>query len=260
VATYLDRIIAEHRASAAADERRLDDLIGNALAVAPARGFRAALAGPGLSVIAEVKRRSPSKGDLFGNLNPTILAREYAAGGASCMSVLTDEVNFGGSAADLAEARSAVTLPVIRKDFTVHERDIADARLMGSDCVLLIVSALSDSELGRFHSLAVDLGLDVLVETHDEAELERALAVGATLIGVNQRDLVTFQVDHERAARMGGVMPDSVVSVAESGVRGPDDAASLHQAGYDAILVGESLVTSGDPENGVRALIEAGRD
>jgi indole-3-glycerol phosphate synthase len=260
VATYLDRIIQEHRLAASADGRDLDALAEQAAGCPPVRGFRAALEGPGLSVIAEVKRRSPSKGDLFGDLDPATLAGQYCVGGAACMSVLTDAENFGGSPSDLAAARGAVALPVIRKDFTVHERDVIDARLMGADCVLLIVAALSDDELARFHGLAVDLGLDVLVETHDEPELERALAVGATLVGVNQRDLVTFQVDHERAARMGAAMPDSVVSVAESGVRGPDDAASLRQAGYDAILVGESLVTSGDPEAAVRDLINAGSD
>ena len=257
-ATYLDRIIAEHRAAAAADDRSVDDLIAAASSAPVGRGFRSALSERGLSVIAEIKRRSPSKGDLFGDLDPGVLAKQYEVGGAACMSVLTDEPNFGGSPSDLRTARAAVALPVIRKDFTVHERDVCDAKLMGADCLLLIVAALSEGELQRFHSLAVDLGLDVLVETHDEAELERAMSVGATLIGVNQRDLVTFQVDHERAARMGAVMPGSVVSVAESGVRGPEDAVALVGAGYDAVLVGESLVTSGDPESAVAELRQAG--
>ena len=212
-----------------------------------------------LSVISEVKRRSPSKGDLFGDLQPATLAKQYQGGGAGCLSVLTDGPNFGGSVADLVAAREAVSLPVLRKDFTVDVRDVLDARLMGADAVLLIVAALSDEELGLFHSVAAEVGLDVLVETHDEVELARALAVGATLIGVNQRDLVTFEVDHERARRMGSVMPRGVVSVAESGVRGPDDAAALAAAGYDAVLVGESLVTSGDPGAAVAALVEAGR-
>ena len=258
MATYLDRIVAEHRAEAAADTRDLGELRERALARPPARGFRDALVAPGLAVIAEVKRRSPSKGDLFGDLDPATLAAHYAGGGASCLSVLTDAPNFGGSPEDLQAARAAVALPALRKDFTVHERDVLDARLMGADVVLLIAAALDDDEMSRFHCLAVDVGLDVLVETHDEAELERALAVGATHVGVNQRDLVTFEVDHERARRMGSVMPDGVVSVAESGVRGPDDAAALAEAGYDAVLVGESLVTSGDPMAAVRALREAG--
>jgi indole-3-glycerol phosphate synthase len=173
------------------------------------------------------------------------------------VSVLTDEEFFGGSVADLQAARAACSLPVLRKDFTVSEHDVLDARLMGADCVLLIAAALERSELIAFHDLAVSIGLDVLVEIHDETELEVALAAGATLVGVNQRDLVTFQVDHERAVRMGGVMPDEVVKVAESGVRGPADAASLHAAGYHAVLVGETLVTSGDPAAAIQALINA---
>ncbi len=144
---------------------------------------------------------------------------------------------------------------MIRKDFTVSERDVLDARIMGADCVLLIAAALETAELTAFHSLAVDVGLDVLVEIHDERELEHALAADATLIGVNQRDLVTFQVDHERALRMAGVIPDRAVKVAESGVRGAEDARSLRAAGYDAVLVGETLVTSGDPAAEIVALM-----
>jgi indole-3-glycerol phosphate synthase len=198
-------------------------------------------------VISEVKRRSPSRGDLSANLDPAALARSYADGGASCLSVLTDADYFGGSPDDLRKARRAVDLPVLRKDFTVSANDVADTRLMGADAVLLIVSALDDAELGDFHALAIELGLDVLVETHDEAEVERALAVGATLVGVNQRDLVTFEVDTDRAVRVAKSLPEGVVRVAESGVRGPADAARLRAAGYHAVLVGEALVLSGDP-------------
>jgi indole-3-glycerol phosphate synthase len=169
--------------------------------------------------------------------------------------VLTDVEHFGGSIADLQAARAACSLPVIRKDFTVGERDVLDARIMGADCVLLIAAALDPADLASLHSLAVDVGLDVLVEIHDERELDHALAADATLIGVNQRDLVTFQVDHERAVRMAGVIPDHAVKVAESGVRGADDARSLRKAGYDAVLVGETLVTSGDPSAAIADLI-----
>jgi indole-3-glycerol phosphate synthase len=219
-------------------------------------GSEGALVGvPHLAVISEVKRRSPSKGDLNAGLDPAVLAGEYERGGASCLSVLTDHEYFGGSVEDLQSARQACMLPVLRKDFTVSERDVLDARLMGADCVLLIAAALEPAELIGFHQLAVDIGLDVLVEIHDEPELEVALAAGATLVGVNQRDLVTFQVDHERALRMAGVMPPGVVRVAESGVRGADDAASLYAAGYHAVLVGETLVTSGDPAAAIGALI-----
>jgi indole-3-glycerol phosphate synthase len=259
MATYLDRILAAHRLAASVDPRSVETAL-NALGGAPrARGFRSALVGTdGLAVIAEVKRRSPSKGPLAPDLDPATLAGAYEAGGATCLSVLTDEEFFGGSPDDLAAARAAVDLPVLRKDFTVCELDVLDARRMGADAVLLIAAALDDEELRAFHELAVEVGLDVLVEIHDEPELERALAVGATLVGVNQRDLVTFEVDTDRAVRMAPLMPEGVVRVAESGVRGPDDAARLAAAGYHAVLVGESLVTSGDPQAGVAALRAAG--
>ena len=255
MATYLDAILGVHRARAAADRRPLDLLIEQARGAEVTRGFSAAIRdADGLAVISEIKRRSPSKGALNVGLDPAQWAAAYAAGGATCLSVLTDEAHFGGSAEDLSAARAAVTLPVIRKDFTVAASDVADARLMGADCVLLIVAALDDIELRDFHDLAAELGLDALVETHDEAEVERALAVGATLIGVNQRDLVTFEVDTARAVRVGAVIPASVVRVAESGVEGPEDAAVLREAGYDAVLVGEALVRSGDPAAAVAAL------
>lgn len=255
--TYLDRIIADHRARALADQRSLDQLLAEAMSLPETRGFRSSLMQPGLSVIAEIKRRSPSKGDLFITLDPSVLAREYQEGGAACISVLTDEENFGGSTEDLQKARAAVKLPVLRKDFTVDERDIVDARLMGADAVLLIASALSTGELERFFSLSRELELDALVECHDEAELEMALAVGADLVGVNQRNLFTFEVDQDRAARLAALLPNDVVAVAESGIRSPVDAAALREAGYAAILVGETLVTSENPTAAVAALREA---
>jgi len=255
--TYLDRIIADHRARALADQRSLDQLLAEAMSLPETRGFRSSLMQPGLSVIAEIKRRSPSKGDLFITLDPSVLAREYQEGGAACISVLTDEENFGGSTEDLQKARAAVRLPVLRKDFTVDERDIVDARLMGADAVLLIASALSTGELERFFSLSRELELDALVECHDEAELEMALAVGADLVGVNQRNLFTFEVDQDRAARLAALLPNDVVAVAESGIRSPVDAAALREAGYAAILVGETLVTSENPTAAVAALREA---
>lgn len=239
--TVLDRIIQAHRR---AEAERLPGL----------RDFRAALTRPGLSVIAEIKRRSPSRGDLAPGLVPAELARAYEAGGAACLSVLTDEEFFGGSADDLREARAACGLPVLRKDFIVSAVDVVEARLMGADAVLLIVAALSDEELARLHNLTTELGMAALVEVHDEAELERALAVGATIVGVNQRDLRTFEVDHSLAARLAARMPAGVVKVAESGIRDRSDAAALEDAGFDAVLVGESLVTSPDPAAAVRAL------
>jgi indole-3-glycerol phosphate synthase len=255
VATYLDSILAVHRARAAADDRDLGWLVDQARAAPPPRAFRRAIVeSEGLAVIAELKRRSPSKGDLNAGLDPASLAGAYARGGATCLSVLTDAEHFGGSRDDLSEARGAVELPVLRKDFTVSALDVCDTRLMGADAVLLIAVALDDAELDELARLAGELQLSTLVEIHDEAELDRALAVEADLIGVNQRDLVTFEVDTERAVRMAPLIPPDVVRVAESGVRGPDDARALAAAGYDAVLVGESLVTADDPAAAVAAL------
>ncbi|MGH9126273.1 MAG: indole-3-glycerol phosphate synthase TrpC [Acidimicrobiales bacterium] len=257
MATYLDRILAAHRAAATADLRSLNALVEAAEAV-PAGGrrpFRAAIeAAEGLAVIAEIKRRSPSKGALAPELVPEVQAKAYQAGGATCLSVLTDAEFFGGSPEDLREARAATDLPVLRKDFATGPADVCDARLMGSDALLLIVAALSPNLLTELHALARHLGLDALVEAHDEAEVELALAAGATLIGVNQRDLVTFEVDRERAVRVAAAIPDGVVRVAESGIGGPDDARRLAEAGYHAVLVGEALVRSGDPAAAVAAL------
>ena len=210
-------------------------------------------------MIAEIKRRSPSKGDLAIGLDPVTLAQQYEAGGAACLSVLTDVEFFGGSSADLVAARDACALPVLRKDFTVSAHDVCDARLMGADCVLLIAAALDQGELETLLALARRIGLDALIEIHDEPELQRAIDAGADLIGVNQRDLVTFTVDTARAVRMAPQMPDGVVRVAESGIAGPDDAAVLAAAGFHAVLVGEHLVTSGDPESAVTALRDARR-
>lgn len=246
--TYLDSILLWHRDRARADTRVLDDLIQQATQCAPPRGFAHSIsASPHLAVIAEIKRRSPSKGDLLSGLDPADFARRYQSGGATCLSVLTDENHFGGSAADLQIARAACSVPVLRKDFTVDARDVCDARIMGADCVLLIAAALSPAQLNDFLSLARQIDIDVLVEVHDEQELAVAIDAGAAMVGVNQRDLVTFQVDHERAVRMGGLIPSSLIKVAESGVRGRADAESLRRAGYDAVLVGEHLVTAGDP-------------
>jgi indole-3-glycerol phosphate synthase len=249
VATYLDRILAAHRAAAAVDPRPLTVLIGEAESRPrpPSRGFGASLsARPGtMAVIAEIKRRSPSKGDLAADLVPEVQAKAYESGGATCLSVLTDREFFGGSPEDLIAAREATNLPVLRKDFTVGPADVCDAALMGADAVLLITAALSPGLLGE---------LDALIEVHDEAEVALAMAAGATLIGVNQRDLVTFEVDTDRAVRVAASIPPGVIRVAESGIRGAGDVARLAEAGYDAVLVGELLVRSGDPAAAVAAL------
>jgi indole-3-glycerol phosphate synthase len=253
--SYLADILAAHRAAARDDHRDPDELADQTASLAAPRDFAAALRASGISCIAEVKRRSPSKGDLDPGLQPDLVAKEYEAGGAACLSVLTDEQFFGGSVDDLVTARGASGLPVLRKDFTVQEADVVDARLMGADAVLLIVAALSDEELARFQARADGLGLAALVEVHDEAELDRALAAGARLVGVNQRDLRTFAVDQDRAAALAPHIPADVVAVAESGIRDGDDARRLAQAGYDAVLVGETLVRASDRAAALRTLV-----
>jgi len=244
---YLDEILAQHREVASRDSRSLSGLIEATRTISNSRGFAKRLiedSKNALAVIAEIKRRSPSRGLLSHDLDPKVVAQQYKDAGASCISVLTDFDFFGGSVDDLKSARGAVDLPVLRKDFTVSLNDICDAKLMNADCILLIVAALNKFELAEFHNFALELGLDVLVEIHDEPELDLALEVGAKMIGVNQRNLRTFEVDQQRAVRIAKKIPGSVVRVAESGVRTRDDALQLRDAGYHAVLVGETLVTS----------------
>jgi indole-3-glycerol phosphate synthase len=258
---YLDKIVAAHRAQAADDRRDPDELLARAARLPKPRPFTEALVAAGsptrLAVISEIKRRSPSKGDLDVGLDPASVAKEYESGGAACLSILTDREFFGGSPDDLREAREACSIPVLRKDFTVSVADVCDARLMGADAVLLIVAALTDPELSAFLAVADQLTLAALVEVHDRDELGRAIDAGATLIGVNQRNLHTFEVDHQLAVALGSTFPSGVVSVAESGIRGPEDAARLAAAGYDAVLVGETLVRAGDRRAAVAELVEA---
>jgi indole-3-glycerol phosphate synthase len=261
MAAYLETIVAAHRAAAADDERSLDAALAVARRLPVARRFAdrlvAAANRDGIAVIAEIKRRSPSAGELDPGLDPIILARDYEQGGAACVSVLTDAEFFGGSPQDLRAARDSCTLPVLRKDFTVSDLDVCDARLMGADAVLLIAAVLSDSELASFLGVAGACGLEALVEVHDSAELERALAAGARLIGVNQRDLTTFEVDRSRAADLAAAMPPEVVSVAESGIRDAADVRRLADAGYQAVLVGETLVRAPDRRAAVAELVGA---
>ena len=253
--TYLEKIVAAHRARASADGRDLHVLVAQAEAVEPPRGFSDRIVDHrGLAVVAEIKRRSPSKGDIDPGLDPAAVASEYAAGGAACLSVLTDEQFFGGSEQDLAATRQSVSLPVLRKDFTVCEVDVCEARIMGADAVLLIAAALSEEELGTLHTLARELEMDALVEVHDHEELERALSIGAELVGVNQRDLRSFEVDPKRAALLAASIPPEVIAVAESGIAGPGDAGALAEAGYQAVLVGESLLRAPDRGRAVEAM------
>jgi indole-3-glycerol phosphate synthase len=264
---YLDSILAAHRAAASRDPREPAAVVEQARELVRTEGttgrrdfvgaLRAGRADRGMAVISEIKRRSPSKGDLDPTLDPATVAVDYQSGGASCLSVLTDEAFFGGGRGDLVAARAACSLPVLRKDFTVTRLDVCDARTMGADAVLLIVAALDDGELADFLALARELGLAPLVEVHDEPELDRALAAGADLVGVNQRDLRTFEVDRDRALRMGERMPDGIVAVAESGIRDAADVERLASAGYAAVLVGEALVRSADRTSAVDSLLGA---
>jgi indole-3-glycerol phosphate synthase len=259
MSAYLETIIDAHRARASVDGRDLEEAVERAQQMPPARSFvdgiRHGSERDGMAVISEIKRRSPSKGDLDPDLDPAAVAADYEAGGAACLSVLTDQEFFGGAPEDLEVARESSSLPVLRKDFTVSGLDVCDARAMGADAVLLIVAALSDSELVFFLDLATELSFGALVEVHDELELKRATGAGARLIGVNQRDLHTFEVDHHRALELGELIPPDAVAVAESGVHTREDVVSLAGAGYRGVLVGEALVRSGDRRAAVAGLL-----
>lgn len=228
-------------------QRRCEDL------PAP-RDAEAALRAPALSVIAEVKRSSPSKGALAEIPDPAALAQAYERGGASAISVLTEQRRFGGSLADLDAVRAAVDVPVLRKDFVVTDYQVWEARAHGADLVLLIVAALDDPKLSSLLSLTRQLGLTALVEVHDEVETTRAVDLGASVIGVNNRNLKTLDVDIETFTRLAPLIPASCVQVAESGIRGTGDARTFARGGADAVLVGEALVTGGDPESAVREM------
>lgn len=208
-------------------------------------------------VIAEIKRASPSRGALSAIPDPTTLAREYAFGGASAISVLTEERKFQGSLRDLREVREAVDVPLLRKDFIGEEYQILEARAAGADLVLLIVAALEQRVLERLHAFIGDLGMTALVETHSADEVSRATDLGAKLIGVNARDLTTFELDPGLFGRLVDRFPDGAIRVAESAVKTPADVAAYRAAGADAVLVGEALVTGGDPAAAVTAFIEA---
>src|SRR5690349_18957342 len=221
--------------------------------VDPPRDPMPHLRGAGSSVIAEVKRRSPSKGDLAEIADPAALARRYAAGGAAAISVLTEQRRFGGSLADLRAVRAAVDTPLLRKDFLVEPYQVLEARAAGADLVLLIVAALDDDTLRRLHDLAGELGMATLVEVHDEAETARAVALGAELVGVNARNLKTLDVDEDAFGRLAPLIPEDRVKVAESGIFRPVDVKRYVAEGARAVLVGEALVKDGDPEGAVRA-------
>jgi indole-3-glycerol phosphate synthase len=230
------------------------DLAAMVHAIDPPRDPLPVMAAPGLSVIAEVKRKSPSKGDLAQITDPAGLAHSYELGGAAAISVLTEERRFNGSLADLDAVRARVDTPILRKDFTVDEYQILEARAHGADLILLIVAALDDVQLHDFHQIATELGMRVLVETHDEDEVERALRLDPVLIGVNARNLKTLEVHPEVFQKLAKQIPAGPLKVAESGIGGVADAQRYVDAGADVVLVGESLVKDGDPQAAVARL------
>ena len=251
--TILDRIVAETRVAVEQRKSRAGALQAP-LGKRQGRPFRDALAAPGVGVIAEFKRRSPSAGSLHDAPRLASILSAYEQGGAVASSILTEEPNFGGSLADLAEARGACALPLLRKDFIVDPFQIGEARGAGADAILLIVAVLSDPELASLHRTAREAGLDVLVEVHDGEELARAAAAGAEIIGVNNRDLRDFSVDVERTGRLMGQMPPNAIVVSESGISSPAQLATLGEQGVHAVLVGEALMRSPDPALALRSL------
>ena len=258
--SILDEIIDGVRADLADRERQtpLEEVKAAARraadAIDPVPAFRAS----GVSVIAEVKRASPSRGALAEIADPAALAAEYAAGGAAAISVLTEQRRFGGSLADLRAVRAVVDVPVLRKDFVVSSYQLWEARAAGADLVLLIVAALTQNQLAGLVDRAESIGLTPLVEVHDEEEVERALDGGARLVGVNARDLRTLEVDRDTFARLAPLIPDHVSRVAESGVRGPHDVFEYAKQGANVVLVGETLVRGKHPRNAVADLVAAG--
>ena len=254
--SVLDDIVAGVRIDLAERESAtsLPDLRAALADVDPPRDPMPHLRAPGSSVIAEVKRRSPSKGDLADIADPAALATQYAAGGAAAISVLTEQRRFGGSLDDLRAVRAAVDTPILRKDFIVASYQLVEARAAGADLALLIVAALDDDLLRRLYDEARELGLTVLVEVHDEPETERAVALGAELIGVNARNLKTLAVDNDTFGRLAPLVPDDRVKVAESGIFSAVDVERHVAEGARAVLVGEALVKDGDPEAAVRTM------
>jgi indole-3-glycerol phosphate synthase len=270
--TILDTIVARKHEEVA--ERRRSRPTGELERLAreadPPRGFADALgramAGGGTAVIAEIKKASPSKGVIRADFDPVAIAESYQAGGATCLSVLTDQDFFAGHDRYLQAARAAVAVPVLRKDFIVDAYQVLETRALGADCLLLIVAALEPGRLRELYDLAVSVGLDVLVEVHDEGELELALGLGARLVGINNRDLRTFETRLETTfalvTLLAGRSPDGaagerVVVVTESGIHKREDVATMHRAGVHAFLVGEALMRAPDPGAALRALFEA---
>lgn len=253
IRTYkLQEIAARRRA------RPLSDLEAEARQAAPPRGFARALRETGQSrpaLIAEIKRASPSRGLIRADFDPPALARAYEAGGAACLSVLTDGPSFGGSEEVLQAARSAVSLPCLRKDFLFDPWQAVESRAIGADCVLLIMAALEDARAAEIEAAAMEWGMDVLIEVHDEPELERALRLRSPLLGINNRDLRSFAVSLDVTRRLARHVPPDRLIVAESGIHHPEDVADLRRHGARAFLVGESLMREPDVEAATRRLL-----
>jgi indole-3-glycerol phosphate synthase len=262
-ASVLGTIVARtrERVRERKESRSLDEMMANAPTPGTRRSFAQALRRDGLNLVAEFKRRSPSKGVLRDDLSAPAVAQAYEAAGAAALSILTEEEFFGGCLGDLRQARAATSLPALRKDFIVDPYQVAEAWVAGADAVLLIVAALSERELETLLAAARKSGLDALVEVHDRAELDVALARGARLVGVNNRDLKTLRVSLETSFALAEAIPDDVVAVAESGLSTGADVRRLRDAGYDAFLIGEHFMTAPDPGRAAARLLEdAGRE
>jgi indole-3-glycerol phosphate synthase len=260
ILNVLDQIIEGVREDLAERKKlvelnELNELVAKISEVNPVIDVLPSLQSSNLSVIAEVKRSSPSKGALAQISNPAALALSYQTGGATAVSVLTESRKFGGSLADLAAVRSAVNIPILRKDFTIDEYQIFEARAYGADIILLIVAALSDLQLSEFFAISKSLGMQVLVETHTLEEVERALTLDPEIIGVNARDLTTLKIDLGAFDKLALAIPEGVVKVAESGISSLSDVISYRKSGAEAILVGEALVKDGDPAQMIRDFI-----
>lgn len=258
---FLDEIIkAKHEALHAAKQMTHESALRHfaSLRTTPCRGFEASLRQDGIRVVAEIKRASPSKGDIQPNLDAAATAKAYEAGGAAAISVLTEHAFFKGSVSDLIDARKTVEIPVLRKDFIIDSYQIHESYMIGADAILLIVRILDDHQLVSLYALARSYGLDVLTEVYDEADLARALAIGATCIGINNRDLSTFKTDTAKAVELASKIPAPAIAVALSGISGKQDIEALSARGISRFLIGEALVKHADPASLLREITSCG--